>query len=244
MKWVAMEICRAFWCERFFLIIFIQIFLINSLIFFGRPLLRDGGKCNEIILLNGKISSSKADFPSKYSSSPRNTDYLSPSMFAALNREITFFPHYLFLCWLAQGNKFRVCPVQWVWAILLMLVRSAHPHVRPSILFLLCKRISSLTTPQRLLLSNIIQTSVTLLKHPCLSFVTLFLFPFFCVSCSSCNPKISPKLQSVLFLLEKCYIKLFSLIRKMLLVHKTELKTKTSPVWLFFSCGFILKCFA
>lgn len=54
-----------------FLIIFIQIFLINSLIFFGRSessreIRRDGEKCNQIILLNGKISSSKADYLSKF----------------------------------------------------------------------------------------------------------------------------------------------------------------------------------
>lgn len=46
-----------------FLIIFIQIFLINSLIFLDEQKERaegrgdgDGNECNEIILLNGKIS--------------------------------------------------------------------------------------------------------------------------------------------------------------------------------------------
>lgn len=47
-------------------------------------------KCNEIILLNGKISSSKADYLSKFLSfSLENTDYLPTS--SMLEEKFAFF---------------------------------------------------------------------------------------------------------------------------------------------------------
>lgn len=86
-----------------FLIIFIQIFLINSLIFWTmRASARDGRKCNQIILLNGKISSSKADYLTRISSS-WNIDYLSVHVWSWRKKKTA--KKLRNLCFLLSGEK-------------------------------------------------------------------------------------------------------------------------------------------